>query len=342
MIKIKRILSLLTIIFITTTLFSCRQKLVAGPVNLNYDYKTYILHWDEVGDANSYILDINGMLYESLNTQYSFKDAEKGLYKVKIKAVLKNQESIYSNTLSFVVSEYINLLVYSDGEFLYWENVENATYEISYLDNLSLKTFTNSINKFAIPEILKEGSNNITLKVFVDDKLLSEQKILLDYNVIRVYKNSPYILRVYDANDIYINGRKAYGISIREDSIRISPNLIYNYTGETYISISGEENILMKLLILPEPFELISFYVQPYLGNDVKFEFSFKNYKIIEIEGLEDVKDYRIESIKNLVINKNFIDKYISNNPFSSKIELKVTLQSNGTTEQLHLEIQLN
>jgi|SRR5690554_1959001 len=342
MIKIKRMLSLLTITIIATTLFSCRKNLVAGPVNLKYDYKTYTLHWDEVSNASGYVLDINGMLYESIDAEYSFKDAEKGLYKVKIKAIFKNQESIFSNTLSFVVSEHINLLVYSDGSFLYWEEIDNATYEISYLDNLSLKTITTLQNKFTIPEILKEGLNNVTLKVFVDDELLSKQNILLDYNIIRVYKNSPYILRIYDASDVYINGRKVYGVTIREDNIRISSNLIYNYIGETYISVSGEENILKRFLILPEPFELISFYIQPYMGDDVKFEFLFKNYEIKEITGLDFGSDYRIEALKNLVINKSFIDNYRSNNPFASKIELKVTLESCGITEQLHLEIELN
>lgn len=340
--KIKPVFIFLIVMLVITTLLSCREKPIAGPVNVKYDYKTYTLHWDKVDKATRYVLDINGMFYESLNNEYSFREKEKGLYKVKIKAIFKQKQSVYSNFLTFVVSEYINLLIYSDGDFLYWEEVDDARYEISYLDNLSLKTVVVVDNKFLIPKMLKNNLAEITLKVFVEDRLLSEQKVLLDYELKRVYKNSPLILRIYNADEIFINGKKEYGISIRPDNVRLSPSLISKYNGEAFISISGKENILKKILILPEPFELISFYIQPYLENDVKYEFSFKNYKIKEILGLTLGADYQIEALKTLVIKQTFIERVIRNNPSAEKIVLKVTLIDGNKTEDIYLEIDLN
>ena len=39
--------------------------------NINYDLKTYTLNWDKVNKATHYILDINGILYET--NEYSFR-----------------------------------------------------------------------------------------------------------------------------------------------------------------------------------------------------------------------------------------------------------------------------
>ena len=52
--------------------------------------------------------------------------------------------------------------------------------------------------------------------------------------------------------------------------------------------------------------------------------------------------DYRIEVFSTLVINKDYINRYIENNPTASKIGLKVSLTSNGINEELYLEIDLN
>lgn len=340
--KIKQATLSIVIILVIATLFSCRQTPIAGPVSLNYDYKTYVLEWEKINKATKYIIDINGMLYESNTNTYSFKDAEKGLYKVKVKAIFKNDESIFSNTLSFIVSEYINLAIYSDGNYIYWETITNATYEVSYLNNLSVIKIETSDYRFLLPEILKVGTNNITLKAFVDDKLLSEQMISLDFNSVRIYKNSPHIVRVHNANEIYINGKKTYGVSIRPDNIRMSASLIFNYSGEIFVSITGEENILKKVLILPEPFILESFYIQPYLKEDVKFVIDFKNYYIKSITNLSFGVDYKIEGLNNLVITKSYIEKFINDNPTETKIELNVVLESNNTIYEIYLEIDLN
>jgi hypothetical protein len=99
---------------------------------------------------------------------------------------------------------------------------------------------------------------------------------------------------------------------------------------------------MKRVLILPEPYELESFYIQPYVGEDVKYKFSFKDYVITKIEGLNVNVDYRIEVFSTLVINKDYINRYIENNPTASKIGLKVSLTSNGINEELYLEIDLN
>jgi len=340
--KIKSLYLLLVITLLMSFLFSCADKPVAGPVNINYDLKTYTLNWDKVNKATHYILDINGILYESETNEYSFRESDKGLYRVKIKAVFKNKESIYSNTITFVVSDNVKLLMYSDGESLYWEAVDGATYEINYFENLALKTVIVTQNVFPIPQSLKEGVNEIRLKVYMEEKVISDQTITLDYNMIRIFKNSPYIIRAYKAKEVYMNGSKAYGVSVREENVRLSPSLISKHGGETYISVSGEENVMKRVLILPEPYELESFYIQPYVGEDVKYKFSFKDYVITKIEGLNVNVDYRIEVFSTLVINKDYINRYIENNPTASKIGLKVSLTSNGINEELYLEIDLN
>jgi hypothetical protein len=232
--------------------------------------------------------------------------------------------------------------MYSDGESLYWEAVDGATYEINYFENLALKTVIVTQNVFPIPQSLKEGVNEIRLKVYMEEKVISDQTITLDYNMIRIFKNSPYIIRAYKAKEVYMNGSKAYGVSVREENVRLSPSLISKHGGETYISVSGEENVMKRVLILPEPYELESFYIQPYVGEDVKYKFSFKDYVITKIEGLNVNVDYRIEVFSTLVINKDYINRYIENNPTASKIGLKVSLTSNGINEELYLEIDLN
>lgn len=340
MLKIKQIKTILLGLILAFALLSCRKAPIAGPLSLEYDHKSFTLSWSEVKGANYYILDINGLKVESDNNNYSFFKYNNGIYRVKIKAIFRNSESIYSNTITFEISDDIEISLYSDGEYLYWEEIEDAEYVIKYEDDLATKTISLTENKFEIPKSLKNKSSIVTLSVTLSDTLIAKLDIKLDFNKRRFY-NSPYEIVVNGAKKVYINGEELKtGYHIQSDKLVLSPKFIENYQESFYLSISGNENLLVIGEIRMTLFELTSFYLQPFVGNDVKYEFQFNGFEIAEITGLTINEDFKVEG-NMLIITKEFIEDFISDNPISTRIELNLVLKKGTFIKDWYLEIDL-
>lgn len=341
MIKMKKIKSISLVLILLLILFSCKKAPIAGPMDVKYDHISYTLSWSEVNKANYYLLDINGVTYESDNNKYSLFNFNKGVYRVKIKAIFKNQESIYSNTLTFEISDNVEVTVYSDGKYLYWEEIENGIYMIDYEDDSSVKNITLTENKFEIPQTLKTKSSILTFSMYLDDYLITTRDIVLDFNLRRYYK-APYEIAVKGAKTIFINGEEIKtGYYLQSDKLILSANFIEQFKEPFYLSIIGDENILAKVDIGINLFSLKSFYIQPFIGSDVKYEFEFNGFEIEEIKGLIFNEDYKTEG-NMLIINQEFIEDYINNNPSNERIKLNIILKKGTFIKDWYLEIDLN
>lgn len=340
MLNVKKIKFIGFVLILLLTVFSCNNRPIAGPLDVKYDHINCTLHWSEVEGASYYLLDLNGEKLESDNNYYSLFNYSNGIYRVKIKAIFKKKESTYSNTLTFEISDNVEVLVYSDGEYLYWEEIENGIYVIDYEDDSSVKSIILTENKFKIPETLKTKSSIMSLSMYFDDYLITTKDIILDYNLRRYY-NEPYEIIINGAETIFINGEEIKaGYYIYSDKVILSSKFIEQFKEPFYLYINGDENLLAKVEIGINLFDLKSFYIQPFVGDDVKYDFDFRGFEIEEINGLIYNKDYKIEG-NMLIIKQSFIENYINKNPLDERIKLNLVLKKGDFIKDWYLEIDL-
>lgn len=340
--KIKRQLIFIVALALVFTTFSCNRKPIAGPSKIEFDAKVLVLNWARVKGATYYILDVNGEKLESNTNSYSFLLYDEGIYEVKIKAIFKNKESTYSNTIRFVITDSVDLNIHSDGNYIYWDYVENGIYALQYSDNLLSHTVTLEKNNFLIPANLRGKLEKARLTVYLHNVILSKTEIVFNHEPLRIYQGLEYNIEVKGPNGIFINGRKVEtSYNKYENSLTLTPLLTNRYEGTFYLSIVGEENIVYKAEIIPESFNVISYFLQPYMDDNVVYTIEYKGFKIDSIEGLIEDVDYVIEK-DALVIKKEFIDRFISENPNEERIKLNVLFSKGEYIKDWYLEIDLN
>lgn len=339
--KTKRHLTILIALILVLATFSCRKKPIAGPSKIEFDAKVLVLNWNKVKGANYYILDLNGERLESNTNSYSFLEYDEGSYDVKIKAIFKNTESIFSNTIRFVISESVDVNIHSNGTYIYWDKIPNAIYAIQYSDNLLNQTVTLEKNNYLIPTHLRDKLEEFKLTVYLHGKILSRTELKFDHDLLRIYQGQEYNINVKNAKALYINANRVEtGYTIHENSITLSPLLISRYEGTFHISVVGEENILFKAEIIPETFNVISYFLQPYLNEDVVYNIEYKGFHISSISGLVEDVDYTI--LRNgLTIKKEFIERYKIENPEATRIKLNLIFYKGEYEKDWYLEIDL-
>lgn len=338
---IKKIMMLFILVTLTITISACGKKLIAGPTNLDFDKTKGIVSWDEVKSARYYLLNINGNTVEVFENEYSLLNLPNGNYDLKIKAVFKKGESIYSNTLRVILSKERNINLFSDGTKVFWDEIEGAQYFIEYVDNLEIKQIEVEENEFLIPKTLKNEQALIKLTVYLNSYLVSIEEITIYFKEITVYQENEYTINVKGAKELYINNILIEtGYKVTKTKLILSKQLINSYDDYINISIIGEENIYLKAKIDVELFELISLNKQPYVNDDVYFEFDLKGFTIKQIVNLRE-DDYELVN-NTLIIKKDFIESYITSNPNKQTIYLTVIFTKGYYEKDWPLEIDID
>ena len=99
--------------------------------------------------------------------------------------------------------------------------------------------------------------------MYFDDYLITTKDIILDYNLRRYY-NEPYEIIINGAETIFINGEEIKKATIYIlDKVILSSKFIEQFKEPFYLYINGDENLLAKVEIGINLFDLKSFYIQP-------------------------------------------------------------------------------
>ncbi len=341
----RKIVNFFLISFSLLFLVSCKteSRSLYGPKGLTYDQESLVLVWNEIKDAQAYKLVINEEeTIELINNYYSFEDYPIGSYRVKVKAIFKDGETLYSNTYTFIVKEEFELKIYSDGTYIYWDDLAAANYKIKYREDYLPKTHSLIENKFKIPETLKSKATKINLEVYFNGAVIYETSLLLSFNVTRVFYEEGYQIEIQGAQAIYIDGELIEeGFIAASNTLTLKQELIRNYQQQIFISIVGEENAFYLLHLMDLPFLLISPPKQSFIGEDINFEFDLRGYEIIKVNGLTINEDYLIEN-NILTIKKEYIQNIMETKKEKISIELHVTLSKGiSFTEVVYLIISL-
>ena len=176
--KIKGIIVAILTILVIPVFWACQKEsnLLKTPQNVSLDETTNVLWWDLVEDAEYYGVDINGKIHQTRTNSLDISEyiEDSGTYLIKVKAfaitdgkkVSKYSEPITINKKARLASPN---LVFNDatGE-LSWEEVENASYYIMYINGVYYNTTEHSFNLYGptpFDNYLIRGQEN-TFKVY--------------------------------------------------------------------------------------------------------------------------------------------------------------------------------
>ena len=142
--NMKKTIILLVIIF---TLVGCRPSLPTLQTPTNLRIEAGQLQFDAVPHATLYIIEINGITYETSNTYYDLVLDE--VYQIRVKATASTyQDSPYSELFTFdltITPEVPTNLRFTESGVT-WDLMTDATNYILTINTLDIHTTTNTIN----------------------------------------------------------------------------------------------------------------------------------------------------------------------------------------------------
>jgi len=319
-----------------------QNQIIVGPKNIYYDNDTFILSWDSVEGAIEYELVINDEKFRVTTTSFDVKDYDHGVYRVKVKAILSNKESIYTSTQSFFINKVTHVYMYTDKNKIYWDNIVDATYVLSYSEMFSqdVTSVQPKTNEFKIPDVLKDTNTLITLKTYYNKQLLVTSTLQLNFNMVLGFYESDYEIEVSNPNEVYINGNLVEeGFSLTPNKVVLSKELIAGYSDETQVSITGDSNISLNVYFTNEILVLLTDKTQTYQGEDIVYEFILNGFDLVSenvFDGLFTFED------GTLTIQKEYFETYKESNPDKTFIWVNVVFKKGEQhTILVYLEILL-
>ncbi|MFO7970050.1 MAG: hypothetical protein R6U15_08095 [Candidatus Izemoplasmatales bacterium] len=201
-------------------------------VNYNIVISEELISWDEIVDASEYNIYINGEVFRTSNTEFSFADINGGLLVINIQAVYPlGQANISDNE---IVEHNI-------------ETTRNRYYQYS----------TNSTQNILIMDLAIEEEVSITN---ASGDLLDNNDILAKNNFYEI--KSDYILNQEDDNiHLYLY----YGNKKSEVIINVSEKVAPYIISSTLVYTNGEEDIKLQFELFTGDFRQIS-------GEDLESE----------------------------------------------------------------------
>lgn len=339
--KIAFVLTLLSLLL----LVGCKESkgIIVGPKNLNYNNETYVLSWDKVEGALKYEVVINDTdTLKTSETFISLESLEHGIYRIKVKAILKDQESLYSNSNNYFINKVKNIYMHTDKEKIYWDFVDDATYILSYKEMFNQnEVIINPKNaEFKIPEDLRDKNTVITLKTYYQDQLLVTATLELNFNTELGFLTKDFVIDINEANRVYINGVLIEeGIVIEDSKVILTKDLIGNYKGQTQVSVTGKTNISKNVYFTSELVELITSETQVYRGEDIVYEFILNGFEFSSINIVDGVFSFNGST---LTIDKEYFEAYKLSNPESTYIGMHVVFKKGSEhTKLIYLRVNL-
>lgn len=184
--KIVLLISLFAFIF---GLAACNREIddsIESPQNI--EITNGIVSWDEVSDADHYLVYVNQDDYESDTTSFDLKTLSlaEGTYGVTVVAVRDDKVSLPSSAVSYVVEGEVNETidpptnVTLSGDTLSWSAVTGATGYVVHVGAMTFNVSTTSLDLST--KSIPEGTFSVYV-VAVKDSVTSNQSTTVSYTV---------------------------------------------------------------------------------------------------------------------------------------------------------------
>lgn len=238
-------------LFIIATVFACFSPLffacgetpkLRTPDELIVDNSTYTILWQEVENADYYILEINGKTYQTASNSFPASNiiAGSGVYSIRVSASTFDGDYLTSNFSE--IYQFSNLLkldapvVSIENNILIWQPVDNAEFYTVVVNGVSHITTKNSfslIEQTDISQYLITGQNN-TFTVYcsqTSNYLKSDVSNTVSY-YIASNQNAPKNLNVFnEGNSIKLSYGKvstaqSYTLKINNNEYQIIDNIV--------------------------------------------------------------------------------------------------------------------
>ncbi len=319
---------LITVIIILSifTISSCKKGEIIGPTTINYDNETFTLSWEKISNARNYLLLLNEEEISLSTNSYDVSELEQKLYSARVKAVFANNESLYSNTLRFVVKKTpFNSLTFYQGK-VHWNTIKGATYDLvvkkgdQTIDSKRRLTQTS----YAVDSSYIEDIYVYEVKSYIAEFLITSDTLVYD-NVIKDFIRGKGNLEIEVDNpqDVYINDVKLSGnYELLLDKVIINDTLLSSYpNGLIVISISGPNAKTFFYDVKNPTIKLNSSSSLAYQEDDVVFTFELNDYELLSIDKKLENDDFQMED-NRLIIKNEYIQSYLEEFPDSNSIAL--------------------
>jgi hypothetical protein len=170
----KKLLSLTLLLILLTFMGACNKQTQLDSVK-NISYNNYALTWDEVEDAQEYLLSINEQEF-SVSANY-YPIVHEGTYNIQI--IARGEGFVDSKLTSYeLVIDYnqnVDIVLIIINETVNWTEVEDATHYFLVINQDIIRVETNNFN---IASYLNEDYQAYVYAVFPDGSKSLNSNIL--------------------------------------------------------------------------------------------------------------------------------------------------------------------
>lgn len=338
--KMKRLILILFTILILT---GCKKSEVYEiPKGIIYDEVEDKITWEKSGNVIGYILVIDDESYTVNDNYFDFSVFDNGIYKIKIRAVYENGQSIFTNLHTIIKNKKQDNFVYFKDNTLYFKKIVGASYKIIYKENLEEVTFTTDINSFTIPDIIKDRKTSIIIEAYNHNELVDKLNITLNLNITIAYENEPLTIKCNKPRKVYLDENEVNtDFTLYDDQVIIEENFIKKIQSEGFITIVGEEYLVLKVHVVTKRLILLSDDTQQFKNDDVIFNYNSNGYKLISISSLYSPnitdEDYSFQDDK-LTVRKDYLQYYFERKP-GKNLTLVLQFKIDNYSEIVYLTI---
>lgn len=305
-----------------------------------------VITFDEVLNAEKYILDLNGTLITLNEPTYTI--LEPGEYQVRVKATAnKYEDSLYSNFVSVVVKylEYPKNIKIFNYQLQYDLVADATSYNIE-INGEVYNTLTDHVPTFEV------GTYEIRIKalsdVYINSEysplttfVIDEDQILQTKQTYRYSVNSSFDLSLFDYGDIITDVKLTMGsIQIENQNLIVLNNSVYLKSSFLKTLDVGKNQLLLETNLGEHQITIeISERITPYIysnvnikyeGEDVSYLYEMFDYEFKAIiDDYVDLNDYLFKDNK-LIVKNEFVNRYFSENEEKQDLILSLLFEKNN------------
>lgn len=289
--------------------------------------------WESIDSADYYVLNINGIDQVVDENIYELSNLEIGIHLFKIKVVIDNKESTYSNEIEvkWIYSAPIsNIRI--DGNTVVWDQItgdDNYHVEISGKETQIEFDSTTSLIDFSEYE---DEIYNIKVNLNFGDDFISENEFIVDLNPYTYFDEMQdfIVSDVQSPSSVYFNGDElSNNLYMYElGFLTITKEFLLEQSlGKHQIKIDGEIPYYFTINIIKvnKP-HIVSSAEIDYNGEDIVVLFEVYEGQISSINGYQiNNSDYSIQD-NQLTIFHEYIDLLKGNEPNRTTLVITYTL----------------
>lgn len=342
--------ALLLLLFILF-LFSCQKSsTIDPPINVMFDQATFELTWDEVPKATSYRVYIGDLTFESKSNIMDLSDLGEGLYVVKIRTLIEDNQSRYSSPISISIIKSLSLDISIIDDVISWIPIGQSTgYIVKIYDENNDLINEHSINQPMFSTSSLFGIYKFRISSFKDSQLQVEKEFILDTSTYIYSTNDTSFDFFYDMSisNIWIDGQLIPNnlYTIQSDTLIMNGDYLRNFNHTSHLIKIDSNNIPYYFnLIITEiklPY-MISDSNATFNGNDLIFVFELYDGLFAGITSTYPFLVDEYQFLENaLIISSVYFQRIRSEHPNATHIVFTYLLTSGMFSQYGYIQVLL-